>query len=137
MSKFLLGAILILSLLGLADAVFVMAEKISGGPIPCVIGAGCDTVANSPYSLLFGIPLTAYGIAFYLIVGIITLFYLDTKKMFWARLLLPVTGAGFLMSLYFIYVQKFLIGSFCVYCVISAIIATLLFCIAITLRKKA
>lgn len=132
----LLGAILILALLGFADSVFLLAEKMDGGPIPCVLGTGCDTVSNSPYSLLFGIPLAAYGVAFYVTVGIIALIYLDTKKMFWGRVLFLATTAGFLMSVYFIYVQKFLIGAFCVYCIISAVIATLLFCAAIVLRKK-
>lgn len=132
----LLGTILILALIGFADSVFLLAEKMNGGPIPCALGAGCDTVANSPYSLLFGIPLAAYGVAFYLVVGITTLFCLDTKKIFWERALFLATTAGFLMSVYFIYVQKFLIGAFCVYCIISAIIATLLFCATIVLRKK-
>lgn len=131
------GAILALSLLGLADAVFVMAERVAGGPIPCVIGTGCDTVANSPYSLLFGIPLTVYGIVFYIAVGVLALLYLDTKASRWVRILLPVAGAGFAMSLYFIYIQKFLIGAFCVYCVVSAIIAILIFCATIALHKKA
>lgn len=132
----LLGTILILALLGFADSVFLLAEKMNGGPIPCAIGTGCDTVANSPYSLLFGIPLAAYGVAFYVAIGVIALLYLDTKKMFWGRTLFLSTTAGFLMSVYFIYVQKFLIGAWCIYCIASAIIATLLFCAAIVLRKK-
>lgn len=131
----LIGVILGLSLLGFADSLFIFIEKTLGGPIPCFAGTGCDTVANSPYSKLFGIPLAVYGMAYYLAVGFITLLYLDTKKVLFARLILPITGVGFLMSLYFIYVQKFLIGAFCVYCVISAIISTALFATGMASRK--
>lgn len=131
----LIGVILGLSLLGFADSLFIFIEKTLGGPIPCFVGTGCDTVANSPYSKLFGIPLAVYGMAYYLSAGIITLLYLDTKKSLFARLILPVTGIGLIMSLYFIYVQKFLIGAFCVYCVISAIIAAALFATGMASRK--
>ena len=131
----LIGLILGLALLGFADALFIFIEKSLGGPIPCFIGTGCDTVANSPYSKLFGIPLAVYGMVFYLVTGIITLLYLDTQRAFFARLIFLVTGIGFLMSLYFIYIQKFLIGAFCMYCVISAVIAILLFGLGIVSRQ--
>ena len=133
----LIGLILGLSLLGFADSLFIFMEKILGGPIPCLIGSGCDTVTNSPYSKLFGIHLAVYGMAFYLAVGIITLLYFDTKKILFVHLIMPITGVGFLMSLYFIYVQKFLIGAFCTYCIISAIIATALFGAGIASRRLA
>ncbi len=126
--------ILVFSLMGFSDALFLFIKKIAGGPIPCFIGTGCDTVARSPYSNMFGIPVALYGVAFYLLIGGCALLYLDTKKMFFARLLLPLTTLGFLMSLYFIYVQKFLIGAFCVYCIISAIVSTILFVLGIVSR---
>lgn len=129
------GLILGLALLGFADALFIFIEKTLGGPIPCLIGTGCDTVTNSPYSKLFGIPLAVHGMVYYLIVGVITLLYLDTKKKIFARLIFPITGIGFLMSLYFIYIQKFLIGAFCTYCVISIIITILLFALGIAIRR--
>lgn len=129
------GLILGLALLGFADALFIFIEKTLGGPIPCFLGTGCDTVANSPYSKLFGVPLAVYGMAFYLVIGVITLLYLDTKKTVFARLIFPITGIGFLMSLYFIYIQKFLIGAFCVYCIISIVITILLFILGIASRR--
>jgi len=126
--------ILIFSLMGFADAFFLFMKKIAGGPIPCFIGTGCDTVASSPYSNMFGIPIALYGAVFYLLIGVCTLLYLDTKKILFARLLLPLTALGFLMSVYFIYVQKFLIGAFCIYCIISAIVSTILFALGIASR---
>jgi uncharacterized membrane protein len=126
-----------LALVGFADSTFLLAKRLSGGPIPCVLGfTGCDVVSKSPYSVLFGIPLSAYGMVFYLGIGILGLLYLDTKNALFARLLLPMTALGFLSSVYFIYIQKFLIKAFCVYCVLSAIISTALFCLGIVVYRK-
>ena len=134
--KVLLIAIIVLALVGFADATFLLAKRISGTPIPCFITSGCDDVAKSPYAVLFGIPLSAWGVMFYLAIGIITLLYADTKNILFAKLILPATAVGFLSSLYFIYVQKFLIGKYCIYCIASATISTILFGIGIAIQRK-
>lgn len=139
--KFLLIAVIALALFGFADATFLTAKRMTGGPIPCVLGfTGCDTVSKSPYAVFFGIPLSAYGMAFYLAAGILAVLYLDTKKFIVARLLMLATLCGFLASAYFVYLQAFVIHAFCVYCIASALSSTALFGVAITiylkLRKK-
>ncbi|HAT68758.1 MAG: hypothetical protein A2481_00995 [Candidatus Yonathbacteria bacterium RIFOXYC2_FULL_47_9] len=137
LSTSLLVVVIALALIGFADSTFLLAKRLSGGPIPCVLGfTGCDTVSKSPYSVLWGIPLSAYGMVFYLGIGILGLLYLDTKNALFARLLLPATALGFAMSAYFIYVQKFLIKAFCVYCILSAIISTILFCLGVIIHGR-
>lgn len=136
-STTLVALVIALALIGFADSTFLLAKRMSGGPIPCVLGfTGCDTVSKSPYSVLFGIPLSAYGMVFYLAIGILGMLYLDTKNALFVRLLLPATALGFAMSVYFIYVQKFLIKAFCIYCILSAIVATILFCLGITIYRR-
>lgn len=133
----LIVLVIALALIGFADSAFLLAKRLSGGPIPCVLGfTGCDTVSKSPYSVLFGIPLSAYGMVFYLGIGILGLLYLDTKNALFARLILPATTLGFLSSAYFIYIQKFLIKAFCVYCILSAVISTVLFCLGVSIHRK-
>lgn len=133
-SKFLVSIIILLALVGFADSTFLFAKRMVGAPIPCVLGfTGCDEVDKSPYSLLFGIPLSAYGILFYLAIGALALLYADTKKVFFAKLLLATTTIGFFMSAYFLFVQGFLIKAFCIYCVVSAIVSTALFTLGIAL----
>lgn len=133
----LVGFIIVLAFIGFADSTFLLAKRLSGGPIPCVLGfTGCDEVSKSPHSVLFSIPLSAYGAIFYLAIGVLGILYLDTKKYIFARLILLATTLGFLMSLYFIYVQKFLIGAFCVYCILSAIVSTVLFALGVVIYKK-
>lgn len=136
-SNILIGAIILFAFLGFADSTFLLAKRLSGGPIPCVLGfTGCDEVSKSPFSVLFGVPLSAYGMAFYLAIGLLGILYLDTRKVLVAQLLALGTALGFALSLYFLYVQKFLIGAFCVYCIASAIVSTILFCLGIAIYKK-
>ncbi len=133
----LLWATVALAFLGFADSTFLFAKRLSGGPIPCALGfTGCDEVSKSPHSVLFGVPLSLLGMIFYLGIGGLALLYLDFKKRILAKLLLLGTGMGFFLSLYFLYVQKFLIGAFCIYCIASAIIATILFALGITIERS-
>jgi len=134
--SWLLWAIIILSLIGFTDAAFLLAKRISGTPIPCFITSGCDTVSKSPYSVMFGVPLSAWGMLFYLGIGFLALLYMDTKNLIVAKLLPLATTLGFLSSAYFIYIQKFKIGSFCIYCILSAIVSTVLFALGVMVYKK-
>lgn len=132
----ILWTIIVLALIGFTDSAFLLSKRISGAPIPCFITSGCDTVSKSPYSVLFGVPLSAWGVLFYLGTGFLALLYLDTKKLIIAKLITLATALGFLSSAYFIYIQKFKIGAFCIYCILSAIVSTTLFAFGIIIWKK-
>ncbi|MDO8604147.1 MAG: vitamin K epoxide reductase family protein [bacterium] len=132
----ILWSIVVLALIGFADSAFLFAKRVSGTPIPCFITSGCDTVSKSPYSVLFGVPLSLLGVIFYLAIGFLALLYLDTKNLLVAKLLVLATTLGFLSSAYFLYIQKFKIGAFCIYCIVSAIVSTLLFALGVIIWRK-
>lgn len=132
----LIWAIIILSLIGFTDAAFLLAKRLSGAPIPCFITSGCDEVSKSPYSVMFGVPLSLWGVIFYLGTGFLALLYMDTKRALVGVLIPLATLFGFLSSCYFIYVQKFLIGAFCIYCLLSALVSIILFVLGIIIWKK-
>ena len=134
--SWILWSIIALSLIGFTDSSFLLSKRLSGAPIPCFITSGCDAVSKSPHSVMFGIPLAAWGVVFYFGIGFLALLYWDTKKEIFTKLLTVATTLGFLSSLYFIYVQKFLIGQFCIYCILSALVSTLLFVLGIVAYKK-
>ncbi|MBI5078151.1 MAG: vitamin K epoxide reductase family protein [Candidatus Yonathbacteria bacterium] len=134
--SWILWTVIVLALVGFTDSAFLLAKRVSGAPIPCFITSGCDTVSKSPYSVLFGIPLSAWGVLFYLGIGFLALLYMDTKNLLVARLIPIATTLGFLSSAYFIYIQKFKIGAFCIYCILSAIVSTLLFALGVMIWEK-
>jgi uncharacterized membrane protein len=134
--SWILWTVIALALVGFTDSAFLLAKRVSGAPIPCFITSGCDTVSKSPYSVLFGIPLSALGVLFYLSIGFLALLYMDTKNLLVAKLIPIATTLGFLSSAYFIYIQKFKIGAFCIYCILSAVVSTLLFALGVMIWEK-
>jgi uncharacterized membrane protein len=115
------GVAALLSLLGLADALYLTIEHVTGQSVRCTIVAGCSEVLSSRYAVVAGFPLAMIGAAAYF-----TVFSLATLAAFGYRiagtLLMPLVAAMFLFSLWLIYLQAFVIRQFCQYCLFSAAI---------------
>ena len=115
----------LVSLLGLADAIYLTVEHITGQSVRCTIVAGCQEVLSSSYSVLFGLPLAAIGAAAYFSV-----FSLATLAAFGYRfagqLLLPLVAVMCISSIWLIYIQAFVIRAYCQYCLLSAAVSFVL-----------
>ncbi len=116
--------ILVLAFCGLADSAYLTQHELTGTPLICNIQnlSGCNTVAESQYSSIFGIPLAEFGVLFYSIVFVLAALELFLFDRLLRRLLQGAALVGVLASLYFTGVQIFLIGAFCIYCTVSALI---------------
>ncbi len=132
MRKLYIAAAL-LSLLGLADALYLTVEHVTGQSVKCTIISGCSEVLSSPYAVVAGIPLAAIGAAAYFSV-----FSLATLAAFGYRaagtLLTPLITAMFFVSIWLIYLQAFVIREFCQYCLLSAAITTALLVVVVVGR---
>ena len=124
----------VLSLIGLVDALYLTIEHVTGQSVKCTIISGCSEVLSSPYAVVAGVPLAAIGAAAYFSV-----FSLATLSAFgygFAKTLLrPLVLAMFLVSLWLVYLQAFVIREFCQYCLLSAAITTLLLVVVIIARR--
>src|SRR5665213_3605414 len=130
------GALLVLSFVGLADAAYLAQSELAGTPLLCNLGglSGCNIVAQSAYSHLFGIPLGVYGLGFYGLVLALSAFELFFAGEALVRKGIQfVTTLGLLASALFMYLQLFVIGAICVYCTISAVISLLVWLLALAL----
>jgi uncharacterized membrane protein len=125
----------LLALLGIADALYLTIEHVTGQSVRCTIISGCSAVLSSPYAVVAGIPLAAVGGAAYF-----TVFSLAILAIFGYRiagkLLLPFVGAMFLVTLWLIYLQGFVIREFCQYCLLSALITTTLLVVALFISRR-
>ena len=124
--KLIIGFLFTLSLVGLFDASYLTYAHYTKSSIACVLAEGCDIVTPSPYAEIYGVPLAVFGIVFYLTVLMVTCLYLryrDRRSLF---VLVGVTSIGFLASVYFVYLQLFIILAICTYCMVSAATTTLL-----------
>ncbi len=120
--------ILLLAFCGLADSTYLAQHAESGAPLICNADnlSGCNTVATSPYSRLFGIPLAEFGVLFYGILFVLAALELVLFDRLLRRALQIAAVVGIIASLYFVSVQLFLIGAFCIYCIASGIITLLI-----------
>jgi uncharacterized membrane protein len=120
----LYGVAALVSLIGLADAIYLTVEHLSGRSVRCTL-TGCSEVLSSPYASVRGIPLAAIGALAYF-----TVFSLATLAAFGYRvagkLLTLIVSAMFLTTLWLLYLQAFVIGHFCQYCLLSALVTTTL-----------
>ena len=135
----LLLALLVLAILGIADAWYLTLSAFEGAALVCDIGAaldGCNIVAQSPYSKLFGLPLALYGVVFYGIVfALVAVLFVATRHpLYQAAVALGVLGL--IASLVFLFIQFALIKAICIYCIFSAVIATLTCLISLRLWAK-
>lgn len=132
MKSLLIAGILLFSFLGVADSWYLADTALQGGVPACDVSvlSGCEAVAQSPYSKLFGVPLGVYGTLFYTLAFSVGLLFLVSqhRRLYTAMYLIGVSG--FLLSMVFVLIQALLIKSFCIYCVLSAVLATLIFGLA-------
>jgi uncharacterized membrane protein len=120
-------AMLVLTTIGIADAAYVAHGNYAGAQLWCPIIDGCNTVVSSPYSRVFGMPMSYFGFIYYLFMfGLAArLAYEPAANSVRFRAVL-YAALGAISSGYFIYLQLGLIAAICSYCIISAITSFLL-----------
>ena len=120
------AAVAVVALVGLLDALYLTVEHLSGQSVRCMVVSGCDEVLQSRYATVgYGVPVAAVGaLAYFTAFSLATLaaFGYDGAR----RLLAPLVAVMFLATLWFLYLQAFVIKAFCTYCLISATVTTVL-----------
>jgi uncharacterized membrane protein len=115
----------IVALAGLADATFLSVQSLTGETLTCGGSPDCFKVLGSSYAKVGRVPVALLGAFAYFCV-----FTLATFAAFgYARartFLIPTIGAMFLATLWFLYVQAFLLHAYCRYCLLSAAMTFLL-----------
>ena len=128
-------AILLLALIGFADATYLTVEHFANIIPPCTTG-GCEIVLTSKYSQIFGIPYSLLGSVYYLFIAVMSLLYFDTKKEIFLRIPLFVSVVGLIFSLGFVSIMAFVIKALCPYCVVSATTSILIFALSLYSLSK-
>ena len=147
--NFLYFTFLPVSFLGFLDASYLTVKHFVGTPLPCSVLHGCEEVTTSQYSVIGGIPVALLGAVYYLAIFILILSVLR-RNMFSSsgaenvalanedkllNLTVRLTVIGLLASLWFIYLQLFVIKAICLYCMFSAFTSITLFVFGIIVLK--
>jgi uncharacterized membrane protein len=110
----------VIAVVGLADAVYLTIHHLTAEPVPCSIVAGCETVLTSKYAAIGDIPLAAFGAVAYFIAFSLALLAAFGNRTTWMLFGIQVV----LMSLFtawLLYLQAYVIGAFCQFCLLSAL----------------
>lgn len=129
----------VLTLLGLVVAAYLSYIELTNTAAVCGPVGHCNVVQQSPYAYLFGLlPVGLIGVAGYvLILGTWLLAAAGPRD--WTRevkfALWVFTLIGVLFSLYLTFLEPFVIGASCLWCLLSSAIITLLFILASMERR--
>lgn len=132
MKTWVIVVLLAFSIVGVADTSYLTVQHYLGESVTCSLDShgifgGCSVVTSSKYSVVLGVPLAATGLMYYFLVLVLAAFYVADGKRKFLKALAVVTGIGFLGSLYFVYLQLFVLDAICIYCMVSALASTILF----------
>lgn len=95
-----------------------IALSISSEQELCNIQNGCETVHYSPYNYTFGIQNSYFGVVIFFFLIILTVGYLIKPTSGKKAIVNLSILVGSLVSLYFLYIQFFVLKAFCQYCLI-------------------
>ena len=120
-----------LDLIGLAIAGYLAVVEVGGGVPVCGPFKGCETVAQSEYSRIAGIPVAVYGVV--LSLTLLTLALAWWRTNFRGLLLLHygLSLGGVIFEIYFIHIQIAVIRAVCVWCTSYGLSLILRFVVAL------
>lgn len=131
--------VFILSLVGIAMAIYVLQSFIRQTGIVCVT-SGCELVRKSPASYLFGFfPVPAVGLVGYTILALCA--FLQTTRLntrysiLVTRIMLGMATFGVLFVTWFTYTELFIIKGICTWCALSAVNMIVIFTLLLSSKS--
>jgi uncharacterized membrane protein len=119
-----------LIVIGLGIALYLSYIEITHSQAVCGPIGDCNTVQQSPYAILFGvIPVGLLGVVGYLMIGLAQIIQkagVGKWKYYSASTAWALTLIGALFFIYLTFLEPFVIGATCSWCLISAVVMILL-----------
>lgn len=126
--------IAVLSLIGAFVALYLTLYKVGAiGHLSCGLGS-CERVNTSRWATFLGAPVAMWGLAFYVVAFIVAI--VGTLPAWSGRRdisvgLTAMSAVGVAFSGWLTYLELYVIGAVCRYCVVSAVIVTLIFLVSL------
>lgn len=123
-----------LALVGLFVSLYLTLYKLGYiGTLQCGVGS-CETVNTSRWATFLGLPVAAWGLGFYVVALTIALAgvqdrFADSRTL--SIVMTALTGWGVLFSGWLTYLELFVIDAICIWCVVSAVIVTIMFVVSL------
>lgn len=124
----------VLALMGVGVATYLSLYKLGViGALTCSIGS-CETVNTSRWAIFLGLPVAVWGLGFYVLLFALTLLSVQprwSESVAMSKAILALTAWGVLFSGWLTVLELFVIHAICQWCVISAIIVTVMFVVSV------
>jgi uncharacterized membrane protein len=126
----LLAAVALLGVVGMGLAGYLTYVHYNEDALVCTVG-GCETVQQSDYSTMFGVPIAIFGLLMFLTVTLLALARMSGRSPIpsdvatiaaWTMLL-----TSLLYYVYLTYIEIWELEAVCQWCVMSSIVALLMF----------
>ena len=126
----------VLAVVGLGDATYLTVHALTGEAVVCGGSASCSDVLTSTYARIAGVPVAAFGMVAYFAAFACATFaaFGAVRAWRWFSLIVLVMFAG---TLWFLYLQVFVLHAYCRYCLFSAALTFLLAGIAVATPSQA
>lgn len=108
----------LVALAGAAIAGYLTWAHFADSSVVCVAGGGCETVQESEYAEIAGVPVATLGLIAYTVVLSLVAWDSPAARLGAAMLAL----IGLLFSLYLLALQLFVIDAFCVWCLANDVL---------------
>ena len=129
-------ALVTLALTGICDAVWLAHAHLFGAAA-CGAGSGCDAVMASSYSRFLGIPLSTIGLGFYLaLTGLAWRALAPDLRDESVRWISVLSATGAVPTVALLYVQGFVIGAWCPFCLLSAALLGSILVVSVFDRRR-
>ena len=122
----------LVTLAGVGIAGYLTWAHYADESVICVQGGGCETVQQSSYSEIAGIPVAALGLASYLVMLALLAWDAPVARLSAATLAL----VGLLFSAYLVVIQLFVIDAICVWCMANDLVVAPALVILTLLRLR-
>jgi uncharacterized membrane protein len=103
---------------GIVVAGYLTRAHYGDGSLVCPVGGGCETVQESEYAELAGIPVALLGLIAYSVLLALILWDVPLARLGAAALALT----GLLFSAFLLVVQAFVIEAFCIWCLANDVV---------------
>ena len=131
----------VLALVGIGVAAYLTYVETSGAVAVCGPVGNCNAVQQSEYARLFGlVPVGVVGLVGYGAIIVAWLLTRASNRTLATRALLllgAITVAGTLFSMYLTFLEPFIIGATCAWCLTSAVLITILMVLTVRAARTA
>ena len=106
---------------GLLDAAYLTYIELTQHTAVCGAVGNCNAVQQSAFAQIMGVPIGVIGLVGYAVILVLWLAAQDRTTPLYSALLLGIVLIGTVFSIYLTFLEPFVIGATCAWCLLSAL----------------